>query len=347
MFCFLGGPILSVWVWMGCAELRSLQGHRCYADSHSSYPSCCSTSWVSSSAWPLESCSSSSCRWWDAASAAAAAAGTAGAACTRSRAGGWAAGAGRSGPLSWCSPLSSCECAGREAPDGTQGWLEIPALCGRGRKLPLFTSRSRHGGTKERKQQRWEAGPGGLRIGTVQTLPDSFPTVYRAPPCLSFLRPSSSPSVQGTCWDALEAGVTGVFQTLQAGVCVGAFGGYWGGALGLSSPHAYPATLPLQSWWCLCPHQQRPLLPGCEEHLPQCEQHSGRHPHLRGLHPPGTHGPPATSWGKGPGGRSSPNSPLGKGNRRAGSRERSPPSLMPHLCPYSKWILSSTRAMSH
>lgn len=45
--------------------------------------------------------------------------------------------------------------------------------------------------------------------------------------------------------------------------------------------------------------------------------------------------------GKGPGGRSSPNSPLGKGNSRAGSRERSPPSLTPHLCPYSKSILSS------
>lgn len=107
----------------------------------------------------------------------------------------------------------------------------MPALGGRGRKLPLFTSRSRHGETKERKQQRWEAGPGGLRIGTVQTFPDSFPTAYRAPPCLSFLRTSSSPSVQGACWDALEAGLTGVLQTLQAGVCVGGFGGYWQGAL--------------------------------------------------------------------------------------------------------------------
>lgn len=53
------------------------------------------------------------------------------------------------------------------------------------------------------------------------------------------------PSVQGTCWDALEAGFTGVLQTLQAGVCVGGFGGYRGGALGLSSPHADPATLSL------------------------------------------------------------------------------------------------------
>lgn len=51
--------------------------------------------------------------------------------------------------------------------------------------------------------------------------------------------------------------------------------------------------------------------------------------------------------GKGPGGRSSPNNPLGKCNRGAGSRERSPPSLTPHLCPYSKLILSSTRVMSH
>lgn len=51
--------------------------------------------------------------------------------------------------------------------------------------------------------------------------------------------------------------------------------------------------------------------------------------------------------GKGPGGRSSPNSPLGKGSRGAGSRESSPPSLTPHLCPYSKLILSSTRVMSH
>lgn len=147
--------------------------------------------WVSWSARPLESSSSSSCRWWDAASAAAAAAGTAAAACTRSRAGGWAAGAGRSGPLSCWSPLSSCECAGREAPDGTQGWLEMPALGGRARKLPLFSSRSRHGGTKERKRRRWEAGPGGLRIGTVQTFPDSFPAAYWAPPCLSFWCPSS------------------------------------------------------------------------------------------------------------------------------------------------------------
>lgn len=51
--------------------------------------------------------------------------------------------------------------------------------------------------------------------------------------------------------------------------------------------------------------------------------------------------------GKGPGRRSSSTSPLGKGNRGAGSRERSPPSLTPHLCPYSKLILSSTRAMFH
>ncbi|KAM4896666.1 prominin-1-A-like isoform 3-T3 [Sylvia borin] len=51
--------------------------------------------------------------------------------------------------------------------------------------------------------------------------------------------------------------------------------------------------------------------------------------------------------GKGPGRRSSPNSPLGQGNRGAGSRERSPPSLIPHLCPYSKSILSSTGVMSH
>lgn len=51
--------------------------------------------------------------------------------------------------------------------------------------------------------------------------------------------------------------------------------------------------------------------------------------------------------GKGPGRRSSSTSPLGKGNRGAGSREMSPPSLTPHLCPYSKLILSSTRAMLH
>lgn len=55
----------------------------------------------------------------------------------------------------------------------------------------------------------------------------------------------SGPLVQGTCWDALEAGVTGVLQTLQAGVYVGGLGGYLGGALRLSSPHADPATLPL------------------------------------------------------------------------------------------------------
>lgn len=67
----------------------------------------------------------------------------------------------------------------------------MPALGGRARKLPLFTSRSRHSGTKERKQRRWEAGPGGLRNGNVQTFLDSFPTVYRALPCLSFLCPSS------------------------------------------------------------------------------------------------------------------------------------------------------------
>lgn len=191
MFCSLGGPILSVWVWTGCAELRSLQGHQCYAASHSSYPSCCSTNWVSLSAWPSESSSSSWCRWWDAASAAVAAVGTAGVACTRSRAGGWAAGAGRSGALSCWSPFSSCECAGREAPDGTQGWLEMPALGGRARKLPLFTSRSRHGGTKERKQRGWEAGDCSRTVCTVQTFPDSFPTPYRDPPCLSFLHPSS------------------------------------------------------------------------------------------------------------------------------------------------------------
>lgn len=55
----------------------------------------------------------------------------------------------------------------------------------------------------------------------------------------------SGPSGQGMCWDALEAGVTGVLQTLQAvqGVRVGGFGGYSAGALGLSSPHADFATL--------------------------------------------------------------------------------------------------------
>lgn len=45
--------------------------------------------------------------------------------------------------------------------------------------------------------------------------------------------------------DALEAGVTGVLQTLQAGVCVSGLGGYLGGALRLSSPRADPAILPL------------------------------------------------------------------------------------------------------
>lgn len=220
-----GGPILSVWVWIGCAELRDLWGHQCYAASHSPYPSCFFTNWVSWSAWPLESSSSSWCRWWDASSAAAAAAGTAGAACTRSSAGGCAAGAGRSGPPSCCSPLSSCECAGREAPDGTQGWLEMPALGGRARKLPLFTSRWRHGGTKERKQRRWGAGPGGLRTADRAALSRQLPHGYRALPCLFPSSLLSGPSGQGTCWDALEAGVTGELQTLQAGVCVGGFGG--------------------------------------------------------------------------------------------------------------------------
>lgn len=106
----------------------------------------------------------------------------------------------------------------------------MPALGGRVRKLPLFTSRSRHGGTKERKQQRWEAGPGGLRVGTVQTFPDSFPTAWASAVPLfpaSLLWSLSAVHL----WDAQEAGVTGVLQTLQAGLCVGGFGGYWGGAL--------------------------------------------------------------------------------------------------------------------
>lgn len=146
-------------------------------------------------------------------------------------------------------------------------------------------------------------------------------------------------ALAGMLW---KGGLSGVLQTLQPGISADGFRGSWGGASGASSLCADPATLPLQDRRRLRLCQQHPLLPGCVWHLPQRQQHPGQHPHLPGLHPPGTPGSPALAgvpeWGQ--------RAPLGKGDSGAKGREGSPPTLTPHLCPSSKSILSSTAATS-
>lgn len=151
----------------------------------------------------------------------------------------------------------------------------------------------------------------------------------------------SGPSGQGMCWDALKAGVIGVLQTLQAGVCVGGFGGYWWGALGLTLP-----PFPCRAGGVCALISNTRFSQAVKSSFPNVNNTLDNiHTYLASI-PQARMVPLPCLGGKGPGGRSSPNRPLGKGSRGVGSRERSPPSLTPHLRPYSKLILSSTRAMS-